>query len=137
MSERAHRARFGPQTQPSPGTRTERVTTPPPFDMNRFVRASEGRQEIPDSAVQRTAARDSEIRPIVEPTFIPLSSVPRCCVSVSELYTFALDSQCGYLLSLIDGQTSVEALLDVSPLSKEETLRLLGRLAGLGVLVFH
>jgi hypothetical protein len=42
-----------------------------------------------------------------------------------DLRRYAVDHRAGYLLSLIDGQTTVEGLLDLSAMSAEETLTLL------------
>jgi hypothetical protein len=54
-------------------------------------------------------------------------------VSPAELRTFALDNVSGFLLSLMDGATSVEDILDVSTLPRLMVLRHLRNLLDRGI----
>jgi len=50
----------------------------------------------------------SEVRPIVS-----LSAVPRLAVTAEGLRSLPIDATTAYLLSLVDGQSTVQAILDV------------------------
>jgi hypothetical protein len=61
------------------------------------------------------------------------SAVPIRKVRSHELSRFTLDARAGFLLSLVDGETTVEGLLDLSAMSVEETLTLLQALMAQGL----
>ncbi len=63
-----------------------------------------------------------------------LDHAPRHALAADELLALDLDHREAFLLSQIDGQTSFDALVDVSPLPRFVTLRLLERLLSLGVI---
>jgi hypothetical protein len=54
-------------------------------------------------------------------------------VRSQELPRFTLDARAGFLLSLVDGETTVEGLLDLSAMPVEETLTLLQALITQGL----
>jgi len=56
---------------------------------------------------------------------LALSAVLVRRVGSGDLSRFALDARAGFLLSLIDGDTTVEGLLDLSAMPADETRRLL------------
>lgn len=65
------------------------------------------------------------------------AAIPRHSSAFLEDYSrFTLDAQEGYLISLIDGQLSIEKLLKVSPLDHFNTLFTLARLLHLGAIEF-
>jgi hypothetical protein len=68
-----------------------------------------------------------------EPT-LRSGDVPQVAISSDEIREHALDHREGYVLSLIDGVSNVEALCDITGLPKEETLRVLAELCDRGVL---
>jgi hypothetical protein len=70
---------------------------------------------------------------LLEPS-IPHDSVPRLCMRPSELVALPLDHRSGFLLSHIDGQRTVEELIDVSQLSSEDTIEVLAALIELGAI---
>ncbi|MGH7294475.1 MAG: hypothetical protein ACRELB_06070 [Polyangiaceae bacterium] len=89
----------------------------------------------------RQAARDSEreievtasdVRPLV-----PLHAVPWLIVTYDALRTMPLDSRAGFVVSRIDGQCTVEVLLDLCGLREDETLRILAALVRLGAIELH
>lgn len=73
------------------------------------------------SAERPTAAR-SEAPTVRPPAFLPMDAVPLLAVGLSELRTFSLDPSAGFLVSLIDGMTTVETLLDLCCIPSDEAL---------------
>ena len=62
------------------------------------------------------------------------SRVPVLAISMHELRKRDLDHRAGFLLSLVDGVSSFEALVDVSAMPRVEALRLLAKLVDDGIL---
>jgi len=61
-------------------------------------------------------------------------AVPRMLRSPRELASAPLDNREGFLLAHIDGQTSVQALVDISGIPEDELLVLLQRFRRLGII---
>lgn len=61
-------------------------------------------------------------------------SIPRIAVSVADLRRLPLGAAEGFLVSCIDGQCSVDDLIDISGLSRVDTLRILYGLLQQGVI---
>lgn len=72
---------------------------------------------------------DSELEVVGSP--IARSAVPRLCMRATELVALPLDHRSGFLLSHIDGQRTVEEIIDVSHLSPDDTLEVIGALVAL------
>jgi hypothetical protein len=72
---------------------------------------------------------DSEIRPLVALTAVPFVVLPD-----ERLRELPLDARAGFLLSLVDGTSTVDMLLDISSLHEEETLAILINLMRLGAI---
>ena len=62
------------------------------------------------------------------------SKALRLAVSVEELRWLTLDHRTGFLLSRIDGETTVDELLDLSGMPSLDTIRALFELVQQGVL---
>jgi hypothetical protein len=62
------------------------------------------------------------------------SRVPVLAISLPDLRRRDLDHRAGFLLSLVDGVSSFEALLDVSAMPRVDALRILARLVEDGIL---
>jgi hypothetical protein len=56
-------------------------------------------------------------------------------MGATELRRLPIDARAGYLLSRIDGQTSVDTLVDVTGFPTSEVIALLVLLANLGAIV--
>jgi hypothetical protein len=85
----------------------------------------------------RTVARQSE-KELTAPTSgdrpsVPASSVPVLLVTVDELRDLPLDPRTAYLVSLIDGTTSVEEIADIAG-DAEEVNALFARLLKLAAI---
>jgi hypothetical protein len=65
------------------------------------------------------------------------SSVPVLAVDRGDLLRLAVDHRAGFLLSQVDGETSIEGLLDLSAMPEDETLGLLRELLDRGILVLR
>ncbi len=65
---------------------------------------------------------------------IAMSAVPRLCMDTAQLVALPLDHRTGFLLSHIDGQRTVDEVIDVSHLSPADTLEVLAGLVELGVI---
>jgi hypothetical protein len=63
-----------------------------------------------------------------------LRSVPRVAVRAPALQALPLDHRGGFLLSRVDGKSSVETILDVSAMPREEVFDLLVALADAGII---
>jgi hypothetical protein len=66
-----------------------------------------------------------------------LTCVPVVSASTEVIATLPLDSRAGFLLSLLDGSLTVEQVLDVSGMPRDEALGLLRDLQARGVLVLR
>ena len=83
----------------------------------------------------------SEVRPKSEVATLPqvraaesfLAKIPRVAFAVDRIRAEHLDHRSGFVLSLLDGATTVEELLDVSGMSEEETLAVLEDLQARGI----
>jgi len=94
------------------------------------------------SAVETGRDPVSEVRPVTRPPVsarqssniraLP-SDIPCLVAGVDHLRAAQLDARSGFLLSLIDGATTVENLLDLSGMSADNTLALLGDLRQRGI----
>jgi hypothetical protein len=73
----------------------------------------------------------SEVRAIV-----PLFAVPWLALTLEGLRFLPLDPRAAYLLSLVDGECTVETILDicVAELGRDEALAILARLLHLGAI---
>jgi len=63
-----------------------------------------------------------------------LSCKPQLAISPAVLRKMKLDAPTGFLLSLVDGRTDIEELLDVCAMPRLQALRLLGALRFLGII---
>ncbi|MGO8992293.1 MAG: hypothetical protein ACLQVI_03120 [Polyangiaceae bacterium] len=61
--------------------------------------------------------------------------VPQLAVPAREVSLLPLDHREGFLLSLVDGVTSIETILDVCAMPADEALEILNSLVDRGVLV--
>ncbi len=88
----------------------------------------------------------SEVRPVTpkagvvrsapdSPAF--LNRIPMVLVDSERLLAMKLDGRAGFLVALIDGATSVEALLDLSGMSAQETIDLIEELRRRGIIALH
>jgi hypothetical protein len=64
-----------------------------------------------------------------------LDCVPRLAVGARELSLMPLDHREGFLLSMVDGMTSIETILDLCAMPADEAFEILESLAIRGVLV--
>lgn len=55
----------------------------------------------------------------------PLSGIPKLAIPVVELQWLSLDHRTGFLLSCVDGQSTIEEILDVSGMPTLDALRIL------------
>jgi len=93
---------------------------------------AKGPHELAAAAFARDCRRMIEAE--CEQRIGSFSRVPVLAISLSELRRRDLDHRAGFLLSLVDGVSSVEALLDVSAMPRVDALRMLARLVEDGIL---
>lgn len=125
-------------TSPGIGRAAIEPATPPTLPAMEAVGA-------PPESVGRCWARFGHIS-ICDDEFegvVPLSdralellrrTVPRVLQSNDELEWAPLDHRDGFVLSLIDGRTSVQVLIDVAGMPESELIALLQRLRGLEII---
>ncbi len=95
-----------------------------------------GRVERSDVRATRKPMRPApanEAQTVPPPPLASNESVPVLAVDFGELRQFSLDPSSGFLISLMDGSTTVETLLDVCGMPPEEALRRLDHLVRQGV----
>jgi hypothetical protein len=68
---------------------------------------------------------------------ISLAAIPLVVVPPEELIALPLDARFGFLLSLMDGATTVEELLDVATIDRADVLEMLGQLLQQGVIALR
>jgi hypothetical protein len=73
------------------------------------------------------AAPASDVRQLLPP-----SSIPELATTREGLRLLALDAEAAYLLSLVDGTYTLETILDVCEMDRDEALGILARLIRLG-----
>ena len=81
----------------------------------------------------RATAPTNDAQTVRPPRFVPNEAIPVVAVDLAELRQLSLDPHSGFLLSLMDGSTTVETLLDVCGMPAEEAMRRLDHLVMLGV----
>jgi hypothetical protein len=81
---------------------------------------------------RRLEATGSDVRSIV-----PLSAVPWLVVTYDQLQTMPLYAKDAFILSLVDGLSTVEVLLDISGLPEDDTIEILRKLLALGAVELH
>jgi hypothetical protein len=85
----------------------------------------------------RLHEKSSSVQPVAAPGPEVLAQVPVLQIAPGELTKLALDHHAGFLLSQIDGVSSLETLLDVSAMPRVEALRLVLRLVEEGVIALR
>jgi hypothetical protein len=88
-----------------------------PVDMRPVLRDSERRFE----------AAESDIRPVLQRRAVPCLAKPS-----GDLLDLPLDGREGFVLSLVDGRSDVETIVDISGLPEEETIEIILKLCYLG-----
>jgi hypothetical protein len=86
-------------------------------------------EEPEESEPLRPASHSRELLP-------PLS-VPTLATTAEGLHDLPLDARAAYLLSLVDGRSTLETLLDVCEMDREDTLGVLRHLLALGAIRLH
>jgi hypothetical protein len=100
------------------------VPTPPPYEQEAVPLSAPTPGKLDTRAIDKTYL-DAVGGP---------NGIPRLAVSPAKLTSLALQPQAGFLISMIDGQSSVDDLIDISGLSRLETLRMLYHLLQQGVI---
>jgi hypothetical protein len=100
-------------------------------------------EELVETDANDESARDfvEECRRLLEKDYVArlgsLDKVPTLRVSPTQLRALAIDHQAGFLLSRVDGVSSLDNLLDVSAMPRLDALRLIHRLFEEGVIGFE
>ncbi len=98
-----------------------------PFDLTEYARDATGEELTEMFGESPPRTRSAEFGP---------SRVPRQNVSREELLSFKLDHKAGFLVSLVDGVSTIEMIVDVAGMPKDEALALLHELYLRGVIRF-
>jgi hypothetical protein len=80
-------------------------------------------------ALARAAEANSDVRPALR-----MDGVPWLVVTYDELRELPLDHRAGYIVSLIDGRSTVEMIVDIAALPEGEARVILGELRRLGAI---
>ena len=115
---------------------SQRPTMSPPFDPEAFARESESQLRVSAPVASsnmkvRSALPAPSSVPMFEPARDPipillaLDRVPTLAITFGELRTLQLDHRAGFLVSLIDGMSTVEMILDVCGMPSSEAAAML------------
>ena len=144
-SRRRHTLPIGPMPEASPGTvsgrsdtvrevekasvgaerAAEKTSDAPSTDPPRSASARRSRPEREALRVDEVRSKRLSVRGVIEPQ-------PRI-VDAKRISKAPLDTREAFILQLIDGQTTVSELVDISGLALEELDRILARLIRLGI----
>jgi hypothetical protein len=109
----------------------DRATAVPDFDPRDYARSSEAKLAFPGAAADGLTleARFS--------CFATMQSVPWAVLPFSEIRALPLDPRSAFILQLVDGISTVEVLLDVCGVPRDEFLSILIDLMAMGAIEFH
>lgn len=88
------------------------------------------RDDVSDEARELAAAVDSELERAYQAKLGSLSKSPSLDIDMRDIASMNLDHRFGYLLSQIDGMSSFEDILELSSMSRLETLDVLVEMLG-------
>lgn len=123
---------------------SDRPTIPPSFDVEKFAKDSDARISTVTPAPQTPppAEPTSEVRLMTRPRIDPVTHETWARAMTGALYVrlegdalkrLPLDHRAGFLLSLMDGTLSIDMLVEVSGMPRDEVLRIVRDLHDSGV----
>lgn len=68
---------------------------------------------------------------------LPMHAVPWLIVTLDEVRRLPIDPRVGFIVSLIDGRSTVEMIVDLAGFPRALTLRMLVKLLALGAIELH
>lgn len=92
----------------------------------------DGLRAQPRAALDPAPPTRKDARPTVDARWVPWR-----VMSLDQVPTLHMDHRAGFVLSLVDGQSSVETILDVCGIDEEEASEILIDLADLGAIDFR
>ncbi len=98
------------------GAKDDRIT--PAVDLASLARSSERELEV---------APTSEVRELA-----PMTVVPWLMVTLDQLRELPIDPRAAFLVSLADGQCTIETIAEVAAMPREEVAQIFATLAELG-----
>jgi hypothetical protein len=135
--------------------KSDRPTVPPAFDVEQYAKDSDARlakaavvAPDPDGAEQSSReVPPSGTRLLARPKTDPaLGDEAWACAAVGALVfvmpadkikLLPLDHRAGFLMSMMDGVTDLETLLEISPMPRAEALRVVRELVDSGIVDFR
>lgn len=135
-------ARFVDSLSPVAGLDTGSIPTPSPpggstremqeaYDLGDYTHALEIAETLldaqPNNAEAVKIAQESRavLTQMLAARVGPLDQVMKVVVSPEEMQWLALDHRSGFLLSLIDGQSTVDEILDISGMTRHDALKII------------
>jgi hypothetical protein len=100
----------------------------PTVDLRGLARSTSAHDTVPELPAVTGAPSSFDVS---------LASVPLVVVAPEELLALPLDARFGFLLSLIDGASTVEDVLDVIGLERGEAIEMIADLVQRGVIVLR
>ncbi len=113
---------------------SDRPTVAPTFDLEEFARKSAdskrpvGMPRAEDSGIQITGPTHFDLEQKYETELGSLGRVPTLRMGPTELRSMNLEPAAGFLLSNMDGISTVEMLLDLGGMPRVEALRIVCQL---------
>jgi hypothetical protein len=117
----------------------ERATVPPPIPMGELVTRLMGQGGAPDVELREMSPGEAaslviEISDAYLAQLGSRSGVPTLLKTAAQVCHMPLDHLAGFMMSLIDGTTTVEDILALSSMAEIDALRLLCDLRDLGLI---
>jgi hypothetical protein len=127
----------------------DRPTVQPPFDPEKYAKDSESQMRAlsgmhdDESGIVPVGARtvaeldEPDAHTPAQAVPILMAAIPVLAVSTSELARLALDHRAGFIVSLVDGVSEVEMILDVSAMPADDALAILADLVARGIIILR
>ena len=89
-------------------------------------------REVPTLNASEEEERSGEVQRVM-----PLHAVPWLVVTFDEVKRLPIDPRVGFIVSFIDGRSTVEMIIDMAGFPRTLTLRILAKLLALGAIELH
>ena len=89
-------------------------------------------RETPTLNAAEEEERSGEVQRVM-----PLHALPWLIVTFDQVKHLPIDPRVGFIVSFIDGRSTVEMIIDMAGLPRVVTLRILAKLLALGAIELH
>ena len=134
-------------------TWSERPTRPPSFDISKYARDSETRiataswrppawsnepKRESDHPESQVTTRRGICLAMDDDTWMEsIEGLPYVAMSPAEFMVLPLDHRAGFVMSLLDGFTEIDTVVELSSMHREDVVRIVRGLFEMGVVAFQ